>query len=123
MHKFILIASGGALGALFRFLVSQFINQISGKEFPWSTLTVNLLGCFLIGLLWSFSERHDWNESTNLFLFVGMLGAFTTFSTYGLEGLEFLQTGEIIKGGTYIIASNTIGLLAVLLGKNIVVYL
>lgn len=119
MYNLFLVATGGALGASFRFLISRHANQMIEHGFPWGTLAVNLLGCFLIGLLWSVSERFNWSEGANIFLMVGMLGSFTTFSTYGLEGLNFLQNAEIAIGFTYITASNVIGLLAVLVGKTI----
>ena len=80
---------------------------------------VNLIGCLLIGLLWAAFERFQLPANTNAFLFIGILGAFTTFSTYGLESIQLLQNGKILLGLANIILSNIAGLTAVWVGKMI----
>lgn len=120
MYKLFLIAIGGASGAILRFLVSNFVNSSYTSSFPFGTLIVNLIGCFLIGLFWAISERLGWPEPANIFLFVGLTGSFTTFSTYGLESLTLLQNGQILFGAAYIIVSNVIGIMAVLAGKVLI---
>lgn len=116
MVKLFLIALGGALGALLRYAISGLALRILGPGFPWGTLAANLLGCFLIGLFWSLSDRVTLPPRTGPFLFIGLLGAFTTFSTYGLESIHLLRDGEVLRGLTNIAASNVLGLAAVVLG-------
>lgn len=117
MYKIFLIIVGGATGALLRYFISGFTNRILTEGFPWGTLVVNLIGCLLIGLLWSIAQRYTLSANMNAFIFIGALGAFTTFSTYGLESVKLLQNGEIILGFVYIAVSNIVGLAAVLAGK------
>lgn len=112
----LLIALGGAVGALLRYLVSVLGHRLLGGAFPWGTLAVNLLGCFLIGFLWALSERLALPRYAGPLLFTGMLGAFTTFSTYGLESFRLLRSGEVGLGLANILMSNVGGLLLVLLG-------
>ena len=82
MSQVIFIAAGGALGALFRFWVSTGIHALLGRGFPWGTLTVNVLGSFLMGLLYIFVlERMEMSAEWRAALMIGLLGAFTTFST------------------------------------------
>ena len=92
------IATGGALGALMRFWVSSGVHGIAGRSFPYGTLTVNVLGSLLIGILYvAFNERLDISPHWRALLLVGVLGAFTTFSTFSMETLELLEKGEVIK--------------------------
>lgn len=116
MIKLLLIAVGGAIGAVLRYGVSGVAYRLFGETFPWGTLAVNLLGSFVLGLLWALSERTLFSPRLTAFLFIGMLGAFTTFSTYSLESFNLLRDGEIRLGLTNIVASNVLGLAVVLLG-------
>lgn len=118
MHKFLWVAAGGAIGAVLRYLFVEYVYRIIAGGFPWGTLLVNIMGCLLIGLLWAITDRVPFPLSINVFLFTGVVGAFTTFSTYGLESIKLLQQGEIMLGIIYIAASNIVGLLAVLAGKS-----
>ena len=116
MTKLLLIAAGGAIGAVLRFGVSGMALRLFGETFPWGTLAVNLMGSFVLGLLWALSERMPFPPELTAFLFIGVLGAFTTFSTYSLESFNLLSAGYIRLGLTNIIASTVLGLIAVLLG-------
>lgn len=116
MTKLLLIAVGGAGGALLRYVLSGLAYRLLGETFPWGTLVVNTIGCFLIGLLWGLTERAPLPPQANLFIFTGTLGAFTTFSTYGLETVNLLRDGEVVLGLTNILASNVIGFAGVFLG-------
>jgi CrcB protein len=114
--KLMLIAGGGALGALLRYGVSGAALRLLGADFPWGTLCANLTGCFLIGLLWVLAERVAFHPYVNPFVFTGLLGAFTTFSTYSLESIALLRDGEVWRGVLNIALSNGLGLAAVIAG-------
>lgn len=89
------VAAGGALGSVCRYLLSASVQQWAGRSFPWGTLLVNFAGCCAIGVLcvW-FIERSQVGEGWRLFWMVGVLGGFTTFSTFSLEAFELAQHGR-----------------------------
>lgn len=91
----LMIASGGALGAIARYAVSGPILGKLGDRFPWGILAVNLVGCFFIGLvLYMYLLRGETDERLRLFLVAGFLGSFTTFSTFGFDTFELLRDGH-----------------------------
>ncbi len=90
------VALGGALGATGRFLISTGVHKLLGAGFPYGTLTVNILGSFLIGFLFAYFE-HTIAPLQKALLVTGMLGALTTFSTFSLESLLMLQDGLVLK--------------------------
>ncbi len=114
--KVVLIAAGGGVGALLRYAVSGWAYRVAGAGFPWGTLSVNVLGSFVIGFLWAASERTPFGPLWTPFVFIGILGAFTTFSTYALESLNLLREGEVRLAVLNLLASNVLALLAVVLG-------
>ncbi|MBM3243468.1 MAG: CrcB family protein, partial [Candidatus Omnitrophica bacterium] len=85
MQKLIFIAFGGAIGTLLRYFVSGFDYRFSNGIFPSGTLLVNLTGSLIIGFLWGIFERFTFSPTLRMFIFVGLLGGFTTFSTFNLE--------------------------------------
>lgn len=118
-----LVATGGAIGALGRYQLGRAVTNAVGDapaaSFPWATLAVNILGCFLIGLLYGwFIRQGATNENLRLLLGVGILGGFTTFSSFGLETLALLQRGAIGPALAYIAASMLVGLMAVFVGMT-----
>jgi fluoride exporter len=120
-----LVASGGAIGALGRYHLGLVVTRLVGKEtasaFPWATLSVNILGCFAMGLLFGwFIRQGATHESTRLLLGVGVLGGFTTFSSFGLELLVLLQRGALGSAFAYASASVAAGLAAVMIGAVLV---
>jgi CrcB protein len=91
-----LVGFGGFVGAVLRYVVSGWVEKwSSGVHFPYGTLAVNLVGCLMIGLLSQLADsRGVFTSETRLFVFIGMLGAFTTFSTFGNETLNLLRAGK-----------------------------
>ena len=86
------------MGALLRFWTSAGVHGITGRSFPYGTLTVNVIGSLLIGILYVvFNERIEVSPHWRALIMVGVLGAFTTFSTFSMETLELLEKGDIIK--------------------------
>jgi CrcB protein len=110
------IALGGGLGAVLRYVVSGLAHRLLGSGFPWGTFAVNVVGCLLIGALGAVSERLAWAPGLRSFVFIGMLGAFTTFSTFGLETFNLLRDGEYKLGILNVLGSNVLGIAAVVVG-------
>ena len=110
------VGAGSFLGGAVRYLVSLAMKGVS-KGFPWATLTVNLVGCFLIGLLWgAFSKNGSEGSNWALFLTVGLCGGFTTFSTFSKEALVMLQAGNIWGFAGYVSISVIVGIALFALG-------
>ncbi len=99
------------MGALLRYYSSAFISNRTGATFPYGTLFVNLVGSLIIGALWGISEERVIAIRAREFIFVGVLGAFTTFSTYSLETVNLLRLNEVKLALTNILASNVSGIL------------
>ena len=92
------IAVGGATGACLRYFVTTTVDSLFGKHMPFGTLTVNVVGSFALALLYGFIERHDLSDSPYRALIgVGLLGAFTTFSTFSVETLTLLENELWLK--------------------------
>ena len=116
MLKYILLATGGAIGTILRYSMSGLTYRIVNSVFPWGTIVVNLTGSFAIGLLWGFFEIQNISSNMRNFIFIGILGGFTTFSTYALESLNLFRDGEIKLAMTNLLISNIFGLLLVFAG-------
>jgi CrcB protein len=114
----LMVALGGALGATSRFWVRELLPAITGSEFPFSTLLVNVVGCFLAGLVYIWLEHSGshWSAGKLLFFFVGFLGAFTTFSAFALDSLLLFNQGENFKLFVNIAANCILCLASVFVG-------
>lgn len=119
LMKIILVGVGGFIGAVLRYAVSGWVHAISrDTSFPSGTLTVNLIGCFLIGLLYYLAQsRGLFSPEWRLVLFIGVLGAFTTFSTFGNETLMLAQNAEHTLAIFNVALHVILGLLAVWAGQ------
>lgn len=116
MTSLLAIAAGGAAGALLRYFVSGAGYRLLGEDFPWGTMVVNLTGCFFIGFLWVVFDRTILSSAARNFTLVGLLGAFTTFSTFGFETTQLLQAGEYKLALYNLLLSNFLGIVFVLFG-------
>jgi len=122
MQNLLLIGLGGFTGALLRYSVSGFIqNWSKSVDFPYGTLVVNLLGCLLIGALSQVAEvRGVITAEARSFIFIGLLGAFTTFSTFGSDTVTLFRDGENLLSYINIGLHLVLGLSAVWLGQTLV---
>lgn len=121
--NWLLVALGGAIGAVFRYgLGSYFIK--SSSTFPWATWCINLLGCFLAGVFFAFSQQYPaLQNNARLFLMVGILGGFTTFSSFGLETFNLLREGQALWAIGYAVSSIILGVILLAVGYVIFSYL
>ena len=117
IQKILWLALAGALGSLARYGLTGFVHRINGASFPWGTMAVNLTGCFLAGLLWSlFENRWPVSGETRSIIFVGFIGAFTTFSALILETGELLRSAEWMYAAANMAMQNGLGFAALLAG-------
>lgn len=106
MTNLIAIAVGGAFGALSRYGASQWVYSMLGRSFPFGTLVVNVAGSFVMGFLAVLLiERLVAGPELRAFLMIGFLGSFTTFSTFSLETVNLISSGEVIKAGVNMLIS------------------
>ena len=113
MLQIIAIAIGGALGSVFRFALSTGVYQWLGRDFPYGTLTVNVLGSLLMGFLYIvLMERSSLGPEWRALILIGLLGAFTTFSTFSLETLNLIESGALLKAAMNILLSVVLCLFA-----------
>ena len=110
IHKLLMVALGGSIGAVLRYLVYLLYERVSTHPFPWATIAVNLIGSFLIGLLWGLFDKYYVSPGLRLFLFIGILGSFTTFSTFAFELFSLAKDGNIKHLIIYILTTNIFGL-------------
>ena len=117
----IYVALGSALGGVARYFVSKIITAYAAGMFPWGTFVVNVVGCFIIGLVYGFLDRGGvMSENTRLFLTVGFCGGFTTFSTFAHENFLLFQSGNFLTLAAYGSLSLFVGILLAYLGFSIV---
>jgi CrcB protein len=120
MLNLLIVGLGGFLGAILRYGISSLVAARQGPGFPLATLLVNVLGCLAIGALMALLEREALTANMRLFLAVGLLGSFTTFSTFGYETIELFRDGDYQPALWSVAANLLLGLVAVLLGRSLV---
>lgn len=116
MTRVLLVALGGALGASTRYLLGMWIQTRVGSDFPWGTFIINITGSFLIGFVLGLVNAGTLSAEARLFLAVGVLGGYTTFSSFSYETLKLLADGNIQAFLFNAIGQLVAGLLAVYLG-------
>ena len=119
MKIILAIGAGSFLGGTCRYLLSLAIQAKAASAFPWHTLAVNVVGCFLIGIVFGVFEKGHISHEWKLFLATGLLGGFTTFSAFSIETLALFRDGNILYATLYIFASVTLGLVATLLAYSL----
>jgi len=121
MQTVLAVAAGGALGALARYYGAGYVARLAGLDFPIGTLTVNVLGSFLMGLLVEASAL-VWSPSPELraFIAVGFLGAFTTFSTFSMDAVLLYERGQMLSAALYVVASVLLSIGAFFLALGLV---
>ena len=113
------IALGGAVGAVSRYLVSGWVTSLLDTTLPWGTFVVNVLGSFLLGFLFRTVEVSLVSPEMRAMLAIGLLGAFTTFSTFSLEAVALVQEGAWLRASSYVLGSVFLGIAGVLVGISL----
>ena len=114
------VALGGALGASARYALDRLIEHRTDAVFPWSTFTINLTGCFAIGLVSAtLIDRHHLPAWLRIGLVMGVIGGYTTFSTYAQESLDLVDAHDVLEAVLYIGGSVMLGVLAVYAGRTL----
>ena len=117
MYRSMLVFIGGGIGAVFRYLLAGWVYKVVGTDFPYGTLAVNVIGCFVIGLFLTMAEdRFLISPDFRIFFAVGILGGFTTFSTFSFETVELLRDGALAIGLLNVAVSVVVGLTATWVG-------
>ncbi|MGH7833509.1 MAG: fluoride efflux transporter CrcB [Candidatus Binatia bacterium] len=121
MLRVLLVGAGGFLGAILRYLVGGWVhNVLDHAWFPYGTLVVNVVGCLLIGFLAGLAEnRLVFGAETRLFLFIGILGGFTTFSSFAYETLALARDAQNLAAVINVLAQVSLGLAGVWIGNTL----
>ena len=116
MVKILAVMVGGGLGSAGRYGLFLIVQRLAGPVFPVGTLTVNLLGSLIIGFFWSIFDTMRITNEMRLFLFTGLVGGFTTFSTFTRETAQMFKAGEWKSACAYVLLSNFLGIVMVFCG-------
>ena len=119
MERYVFVALGAALGGLARYVIGTSITQYFGLRFPLGTMVINVTGCFVIGILMTLIGAKAMNARWQPLLVVGILGGYTTFSSFGWEAYKAIRDGNPMMGFAYVLLSVTLGYLAVWCGAAI----
>ncbi len=120
MNNILFVALGGSIGAVFRYLISIFMLQLFGSAFPFGTLLVNVIGSFLMGVIYALGQVSQVSPEIKALVGVGLLGALTTFSTFSNETLLLIQGGDWLKAFFNIALNLCLCIFMVYLGQQLV---
>ncbi len=118
MYPFLVVGAGGALGAMSRYGLSALIGRLWPMSFPLATLLVNIIGSLAMGLFVGLMARllPAWQQEARLFVAVGILGGFTTFSSFSLDAIVLIERGEMLQAAAYVLLSVVLCLVGLYLG-------
>ena len=116
MRDLLFVFLGGGAGSILRYMVSRWLNT---SFFPWGTLAVNIIGCFLVSLFGTWIARQSLPTDLRLLMVVGLCGGFTTFSTFGNETMTMLRNGHLLLSFIYIVLSVAAGIAAAYIGAKL----
>jgi CrcB protein len=122
MKIVLFVGLGSFIGGISRYLISLFIQNKFLSTFPYGTLAVNIMGCFLIGIVYGFSERGNMNAEWRIFLATGIMGGFTTFSSFSNETVSMLRDAQYLQAFSYILFSLIVGLAVTFAGISLIKY-
>jgi CrcB protein len=121
--QIVLVALGGAAGAVTRLLVGIAVNARAGDLLPWGTFAINASGCFVLGFVLGGLGAGTFHPLVRPLVATGFLGAYTTFSTFGAETILLLENGSVLRASAYVLGSVALGLIATVaglaLGRNL----
>jgi fluoride exporter len=116
IYKILLVGLGGSLGSMLRYISARTIDTRINSSFPYGTLTVNLVGSLIIGVVYAITIRKTGSDNWRVFLGAGFCGGFTTFSAFAVENLNMINQRMFSSSLVYIIGSILLGILAVVIG-------
>lgn len=119
MNSFLIVFVGGGLGAAIRHLVNQAVTRLTGGEFPFGIMAINISGSILMGLaagFFAFKATESWSQDARLFVTTGILGGYTTFSAFSLDAMLLYERGEILTALIYVVGSVALSLLGLAFG-------
>jgi CrcB protein len=117
MLNIALVAAGGAIGSVARYLVGVWSARLAGPNFPWGTITVNIVGAFLIGLMVEVvARRFDASAEMRVFIVTGVIGGFTTWSSFTLDAVTLFERGDMGQAAFYLAGSLTLSFAAIFAG-------
>lgn len=118
--NFLLVGAGGAIGSMLRYAFTVLLPR-SERGFPWATVSINLIGCLLIGLLTGLALRYHWLTNAGwALLAIGLCGGFTTFSAFALDTVKLFQEGAQFTAVLYTVISTVAGIILCYLGYSII---
>lgn len=118
MYSFLLVGAGGAIGAMSRYGAGMLVGRLWPMSFPLATLLINILGSLAMGLFVGLMARWlpAWQSDARLFVAIGVLGGFTTFSSFSLDTITLIERGELLQAGFYVLLSVVLCLIGLYLG-------
>lgn len=118
MHPYFLVAIGGAIGSVARYGTGVLVGRFWSSSFPLGTMLINIIGSLVMGVFVGLMARTlpSWQNDARLFFAVGVLGGFTTFSSFSLDAISMIERGDVLPAVTYVVGSVLIGLVALYLG-------